>query len=194
MDIEVVLYKSLKAAQSSGLPVGVSTSGKKFEDHIVMQLFQKLKQEAEFRVFPPRHTLREATFSGIHHQFDIIVAEQGELVAVECKFRSSAHIDQLFATQGKLVDYHKHPRGIFVTTAQGVNDEMYYYALAHQISLISPALPPVEYMLRCARDGTDLAHRLEIMQGRILQEGALPRHLLVEWKNNHLRFQDEGYC
>ena len=76
MNIETVLYKSLKAVQSSDLPVGESTSGKKFEDHMVMQLFQKLQQQAEFRVFPPRHTLREATFSGVHHQFDIVVAEQ----------------------------------------------------------------------------------------------------------------------
>lgn len=193
MNIEVVLFKSLEAIQSLDLPVGVSTSGKKFEDHMVMRLCQELQQQAEFRIFRPRYTLHEATFSGEHHQFDIIVAEQDELVAVECKFRSSAHIDQLFATQGKLVDYHKRPRGIFVTTAQGVNDGMYYYALAHQILLISPALPPVEYMLRCVRDGTDLAHRLGIMQGRI-RGRALPRHLLVEWKNNYMRFQDEGYC
>ena len=65
MDIEVALYKSLKAVQSLHLPVGVSASGKKFEDHMVMRLFQKLQQEAELGVFPPRHTLREATFSGV---------------------------------------------------------------------------------------------------------------------------------
>jgi len=193
MDIEVLLYKSLEAAQSLDLPVGVSTSGKKFEDHMVMQLYHKLQQQAEFRVFPPRYTLREDTFSGVHHQFDIVVAEQEELVAVECKFRSSAHIHQLFATLGKLVDYHKRPRGVFVTAAQNVNDAMYWYALAHQISLISPALPPVEYMLQCVKNGTDLAHRLETMLGRIRGD-ALPRHLLVEWKNSYMRFQDEGYC
>ena len=193
MDIEVLLYKSLEAAQSLDLPVGVSTSGKKFEDHMVTQLYHKLQQQAEFRVFPPRYTLREDTFSGVHHQFDIVVAEQEELVAVECKFRSSAHIHQLFAALGKLVDYHKRPRGAFVTTAQNVNDAMYCYALAHQISLISPALPPVEYMLQCVKNGTDLAHRLETMLGRIRGD-ALPRHLLVEWKNSYMRFQDEGYC
>jgi hypothetical protein len=160
---------------------------------MVMQLHRKLQQQAEFRVFPPRHTLREATFSGFFHQFDIVVAEQEELVAVECKFRSSAHIDQLFAAVGKLVDYYKRPRGVFVTTAHDVNDEMYCYALAHQISLISPLLPPVEYMLECVREGADLARRLEIVKDR-MREGALPRHVLVEWKNNHMRFQDEGYC
>lgn len=149
VNIETVVYRSLQAVQSSNLPVGKSTSGKKFEDHMVMQLYHKLQQQAEFRVFPPRHTLREATYSGTHHQFDIVVAEEEDLVAVECKFRTNAHIDQLFATLGKLVDYTKRPRGVFVTAAQTVNDAMYCYALAHQISLISPALPPVEYMLQC---------------------------------------------
>lgn len=178
---------------ASNLPVGESASGKKFEDQMVIQIHQKLQQRADFRVFPPRHTLREATFSGSFHQFDIVVAEQEDLVAVECKFRSSAHIDQLFATLGKIVDYRKRPRGVFVTITRNVNDAMYCYALAHQIALISPALPPVEYMLQCVKNGTDLAHRLETMLGRIRGD-ALPQHLLVEWKNNHMRFQDEGYC
>jgi len=193
MDVEAVLYRSLKAVQSLGLPAGVPASGKKFEDHMVMELCTNLRQQAECRVFPPRHTLHQATFSGVHHQFDIIVAEQEELVAVECKFRSSAHIDQLFAAVGKLVDYRERPRGVFVTSAQNVNDAMYYYALAHQISLISPALPPVRYMLQCAKNGTELALRLATMLGRI-SGGAQPQHLLVEWRNNYMRFQDEGYC
>ena len=76
MDIEVLLYKSLKAAQSLDLPVGVSASGKKFEDHMVMQLHHKLQQQAGYRVFPPRYTLGEDTFSGVHHQFDIVVADE----------------------------------------------------------------------------------------------------------------------
>jgi hypothetical protein len=193
VSIEIVLYRSLQVVQSSNLPVGKSTSGKKFEDHMVMQLYHKLQQQAEFRVFPPRHTLREATHSGIHHQFDVVVAEQEDLVAVECKFRTSAHIDQLFATLGKLVDYKKRPRGVFLTTAQAVNDGMYCYALAHQISLISPSLPPVEYMLQCTKEGTDLGQRLETLLDR-LRGDVPPRQLLVEWKNSYMRFQDEGYC
>jgi hypothetical protein len=193
MNTEVVLYKSLQAVRSLNFPVGESASGKKFEDYMVMQLYQKLQQQGEFRVFPPRHTLREATFSGVYHQFDIVVAEQEQLVAVECKFRGSAHIDQLFATQGKLVDYRKRPRGVFVTTAQGVNDEMYCYGLAHQILLICPLLPPVDYMLQCVKKGTELASRLEILQGRI-KDGVAAKHALVEWRNSYMRFRDEGYC
>jgi hypothetical protein len=100
MNTEVALYKSLQVVRSLDFPVGKPASGKKFEDYMVMQLYQNLQQQRGFRVFPPRHTLREATFSGIYHQFDIVVAEQEQLVAVECKFRGTAHIDQLFATQG----------------------------------------------------------------------------------------------
>jgi hypothetical protein len=159
---------------------------------MVMQLHGSLQQHQDFRVFPPRHTLRDATFSGAYHQFDIVIAEQEELVAVECKFRGSAHIDQLFATQGKLVDYVHRPHGVFVTTAEGVNDDMYYYAMAHRIRLISTELPPIEYMLQCVKPGTDLANRLETMQGRI-RDGAPPKQLLVEWRNHFARFQDEGY-
>ena len=193
MNIEVALYESLRAIQALDFPVGKSASGKKFEDHMVMQLYQQLRQHGGFRVFPPRFTLREATFSGVYHQFDIVVTEQEQLGAVECKFRASAHIDQLFATQGKLVDYHKRPRAVFVTTASSVNNEMYYYSLAHQILLICPSLPPIGYMLQYVRKGTDLARRLETLQNR-LKDGAPPNHMLVEWRNNYMRFQDEGYC
>jgi len=193
MNTEVVLYKSLQAVRLLNFPVGESASGKKFEDYMVMQLYQKLQQQGEFQVFPPRHMLHEATFSGVCHQFDIIVAEQERLVAVECKFRGSAHINELFATYGKLVDYCKRPRGVFVTTAQGFNDEMYWYALAHQILLICPQLPPVEYMLQRVKEGTDLVSRLEILRSRI-KEGIAPKHVLVEWRSSYMRFQDEGYC
>ncbi len=137
MKTVVVLYKALQTVGSLDLPAGESASGAKFEDYMVRQLYEKLRQQTEFRVFPPRYTLHEATFSGCHHQFDIVVAEQDEFVAIECKFRRGAHIDQLFATEGKLVDYRKRPRGVFVTTARSVNDEMYCYALAHQLLLIS---------------------------------------------------------
>lgn len=175
-----------------GLPVGVSESGKKFEDQMVMSLCQELQRQSDFRVYPPRYTLRETTLSGTHHQFDIVVAHRDELVAVECKFRSNAHIDQLFSTLGKLVDYRKRPRGVFLTSAKTVNDAMYFYALAHQLRLISPSLPPIEYMLHCTKKGTDLAYRLARLKDRIVND-VPPQHVLVEWKNSYMRFQDEGY-
>lgn len=175
-----------------GLTIGVPESGKKFEDQMVMSLCQELQRQSEFRVYQPRYTLRETTFSGAHHQFDIVVANRDELVAVECKFRTSAHIDQLFATLGKLVDYRERPRGVFLTSAKTVNDAMYYYALAHRIRLISPSLPPIEYMLHCTKKGTDLAYRLSTLQDRIVGD-VPPQQVLVEWKNSYIRFQDEGY-
>jgi hypothetical protein len=175
------------------LPVGIPSSGKQFEDYVVKQLYTSLLQlQGGYRVFPPRHTLREATFSGVHHQFDIVIAQQEALVSVECKFRGGAHIDQLFATEGKLVDYCKRPYGIFVTTAPHINDEIYYYALAHHIQIICSALPPVEYLLHCVKSETDLAYRLANLQSRI-KNGIDPRYVLIEWRNAYQRFRDEGY-
>ena len=193
MSIQAILYQSLQTVVSLDLPVGEAASGKKFEDYVVKQLYQQLQRQSEDRVFTPRHTLREPTFSGVFHQFDIVIARPNETVAVECKFRGSAHIDQLFATHGKLIDYRSRPHGVFITTACGVNDEIYYYALAHRIQIICSLLPPVEYMLECAKKGTSLARTLEDLRQRI-EDNLEPKRLLVEWKHSYDRFQSEGYC
>lgn len=193
MSIEVILYQSLQSVRTLDLPVGIPSSGKQFEDYVVKQLYTSLLQlQGGYRVFPPRHTLREATFSGVYHQFDIVIAQQDDLVTIECKFRGGANIDQLFATQGKLVDYCKQPHGIFITTAAHVNDDIYYYALAHHIQLICPLLPPVEHMLWRIKKGTDLEYRLENLQSRI-KNGCEPQHILIEWRNAYQRFCAEGY-
>jgi hypothetical protein len=192
MNLAVVLYQSLRDAHALALPPGISSSGKKFEDYIVKQLYEKLVQSGIFRVYPPRYTLRTPTFSGAYHQFDIVVAQQDELFAIECKFRGNAHIDQLFATQGKLIDYCQKPFAFFVTTAKGINDEMYLYALAHRLQIICNSLPPIEYMLSCVKNATNIARRLEYLQTR-LSDGTKPKTILIEWKNEYMRFLDEGY-
>lgn len=193
MSIQSILFQSLQTVESLNLPTGEAASGKKFEDHVVKQLYQQLQRHSEDRVFTPRHTLRDPTFSGVFHQFDIVIARPNETVAVECKFRGSAHIDQLFATYGKLIDYRSPPHGVFVTTARGVNDEIYCYALAHRIRIICSLLPPVEYMLESTKKETNLARILEDLQQRI--EGNFePKRLLIEWKNSYDRFQAESYC
>lgn len=192
MSIQAILYQSLRTVESLDLPAGEAASGKKFEDYVVKQLYQQLQRQSEDRVFPPRHTLRLPTFSGAFHQFDIVIAQPKETVAVECKFRGSAHIDQLFATHGKLVDYRLRPHGVFVTTARGVNDEIYCYALAHRIQIICSLLPPVEYMFECAKKGTSVAYMLEDLQQRI-EDNLEPKSLLIEWRHSYDRFQAEGY-
>jgi hypothetical protein len=193
MSIQAILYQSLQTVESLNLPAGEAASGKKFEDYVVKQLYQQLLRRSEDRVFTPRHTLHEPTFSGVFHQFDIVIARPNETVAVECKFRGGAHIDQLFATHGKLVDYRLRPHGVFVTTARGINDEIYCYALAHRIHIICLLLPPVEYMLECTKKGTSLTRMLEDLQQRI-EDNLEPRRLLIEWKHTYDRFQAEGYC
>jgi len=157
----------------------------------VQQLYLRLHQQGGFDVFPPRYTLHEATYSGISYQFDVVV-RQSELIAIECKFRESTRIDELFAFVGKLVDYRKPPRGIFMTTAKHVNDDIFCYAIGHRILIISLLLPPVEYMIYRVKNNTNFACHLANLQAR-LREGNGPQYLLVEWKNDYARFVREGY-
>jgi hypothetical protein len=191
MAIETVLFQALKDARVLELPPGIPSSGKKFEDYMVQVLYQTLQQQGTLRVYPPRHTLRQTTCSGVAHQFDI-VAEGSGLTVIECKFRKRTGIDALFAFVGKLIDYQERPRGTFVTTAGDVNDNVFYYAIAHRISIVCSFLPPVEYMIQRVKEDTDLARRLANLQARLCGEGA-PSHLLVEWQNAYRRFVVEGY-
>jgi hypothetical protein len=68
MSIQAILYQSLQTVESLNLPAGEAASGKKFEDYVVKQLYQQLLQRSENRVFAPRHTLHEPTFSGVFHR------------------------------------------------------------------------------------------------------------------------------
>jgi hypothetical protein len=191
MTIKGVLFQALKDKALDDLPPGIPSSGTKFEDFMVQQLYQKLRQLGTLRVFQPRYTLREDTYSGLAHQFDIVI-RQDKLIAIECKFRGETGIDNLFAFVGKLVDYRESPRGIFVTTAENVNDNVFCYAIAHRVSIICSFLPPVEYMIQQVKKNPNLAHRLARLQTRLRGETA-PNHLLVEWQNANSRFTTEGY-
>jgi hypothetical protein len=189
--IETALFQALKDIKALELPPGIPSSGKKFEDFMVQQLYQPLRQQGTLGVFPPRYTLRLATYSGLAHQFDIVTREI-ELTAIECKFRKKTGIGDLFAFVGKLIDYREPPRGIFVTTAEKVNDDIFCYALAHRILIVCPSLPPVEYMIQRVKKNTDLARRLASLQRRLQGKNA-PHHILVEWQNAYRRFIVEGY-
>ena len=191
MTIEIVLFQALEDVKDLELPPGTPSSGSKFEDFMVQQLYQMLQQQGTLHIFPPRYTLREPTYSGLAHQFDVII-RQSELIAIECKFRKKTGIDSLFAFFGKLKDYREPPRGIFVTTAENVNDNVFYYAIAHCISIVCSSLPPVQYMIQRVKKNTDLARRLASLQTRLRGENA-PNRLLVEWQNACGRFMVEGY-
>jgi hypothetical protein len=126
------------------------------------------------------------------HPFDIVI-RQNELVVIECKFRKGMTISELFAFVGKRMDYRKPPHGIFVTTAEHVNNDILCYAIGHHISIICYRLPPVEYMIQKVKKDTDLAHRLASLQDR-LRGNSAPNHLLIEWQNACRRFVADGYC
>jgi hypothetical protein len=189
--IACVLFQALKEVKALDLPPAIPGSGKKFEDFMVQQLYQTLQQLGTLRVFQPRYTLNEATYSGVAHQFDVVI-RRDKLTVIECKFRGKTGIDNLFAFKGKLVDYREPPRGIFVTTAEKINANVFCYAIAHRISIVCSSLPPVQYMIRRVKDNTDLARRLASLQTR-LRGDDVPKRLLVEWQNAYRRFTDEGY-
>lgn len=191
MTIEFVLFQALKDVKALELPSGIPSSGKKFEDFMVQQLHQTLQQQGTLHIFPPRYTLREPTYSGVAHQFDIIIRQSG-LTAIECKFRKRTRIGELFAFVGKLIDYREPLRGIFVTTAENVNNDVLCYAIAHRILIVCSSLLPVEYMIHRVKKNTDLARRLASLRTR-LQGDNVPSYVLVEWQNAYGRFTAEGY-
>lgn len=191
MALETLLFQALVHIGDLQLPQGTPSSGTKFEDFMVKQLHQALRQRGGFHVYPPRHTLTQGTYSGVAHQFDIVVREH-QLAAIECKFRKRTGIDDLFAFAGKLIDYREPLRGVFVTTAQDVNDDCHCYAIARGIAIVCTSLPPVEYMRQCVKSGTDLARRLGILHTCLQQEN-VPRRVLVQWHNEYRRFTHEGY-
>jgi hypothetical protein len=189
--LETVLFQALVNVGDLQLPQGTPSSGTKFEDFMVKQLHHALRQRGGLYVYPPRHTLTQGTYSGVAHQFDIVVRES-RLAAIECKFRKRSGIDDLFAFAGKLIDYREPLRGIFVTAAQDVNDDCHSYAIARGISIVCTSLPPVEYMRACVKSGTDLARRLGSLHAR-LQQDNVPMRVLVQWHNEYRRFIQEGY-
>lgn len=192
MVLESVLLQGLKDVTVLELPRGTPSSGKRFEDFMVQQLYQALRQRGGLHVYQPRYTLAQPTHSGVAHQFDIVVRET-QLTAIECKFRKRTGIDDLFAFLGKLKDYRDPPRGIFVTAAERVHDDSFCYAIAHRISIVCSSLPPVEYMMQRVKSNTDLARRLASLHVRLQAEN-VPRHVLIQWQNEYRRFAAEGYC
>ena len=191
MALETVLFQALRDVESLQLPPSIPSSGKRFEDFVFKQLYQSVRQSGAPDVYPPRYTLRQATCSGVFHQFDVVAGDSG-LAAVECKFRKKLRIEQLFAFVGKLIDYRVPPRGVFVTTAMKLNEDAFCYAMAHRISIVCPFLPPVQYMMECVKKDTDLARRLSSLLSQ-LHEVNKPRHVLIQWQNEYRRFVTEGY-
>jgi len=159
---------------------------------MVQQIYQMVQQTGQLRVFPPRYTLREPTRSGAAHQFDIVLRHNQLTTAIECKFRKKTGIDELFGYKGKLTDYKRPPRAIFVTTSEIIPDDVFCYAIAHEISVVCFLLPPVGYMLQQVRLDTDLARRIGNLQTRMKGDNT-PGHVLVEWQNAFRRFAAEGY-
>jgi len=143
---------------------GVKRKGSLFEDEVSRCIYQ-FADEYGFESHPPRLTLDYSTFSGNTHQFDASLMKRNTLYLIECKNTKQAAKDYLYYFNAKIMDYTDHEsnhaltfKGIFVTVVPVAESAM-KYALAYGVRVISPELPPPEYILGCGDKSMDLLSR-----------------------------------
>lgn len=206
-----VLWELLREQRVQSLSTDGS-AGHEFEDVTVEKVYTACHRLGALKVFPPRYTLKLPTVSGLHHQIDVVVQEgTSGFHLVECKFRQSVTIEELYATNGKLLDYvlgaqvrgqKTRLRGYYLVGPTRVNDSFYQYALAWGITLIAPDGPaPLEHMLAKTRPDTALYGQLTRLLQRtsgaefpgFVTKPCKPHQLLVEWRACYERWKREGY-
>lgn len=150
------------------------TAGHEFEDLTVEKVYASCLKLGTLRPFPPRYKLKLPTVSGSYHQIDVVVRDGSSgYHLVECKFKQSTDVAELYAFNGKLLDYifgakarnqKVRFRGYFLTTSPSVSEGFCKYALAWGITLVAPNAsdcpPPPEYMLSRTKPDTALQRRL----------------------------------
>src|SRR2546423_859516 len=86
------------------LPTGssaASIAGHKFEDAAAQIAYEALVRVG-VAPYPPRHTLRLPTLSGLTQQFDVVAHKGSRYFIVELKRRTHSEIEQLYAFVAKL--------------------------------------------------------------------------------------------
>ena len=205
-----VLWELLAEKQVQQLSAGDSP-GHLFEDFTVQMVHTACHRLGTLKTFPPRYTLKLPTVSGLSYQIDVVVREgSSNYHLIECKFKQSASVEELYAFNAKLLDYafgaqsrgyKTRVRGYFLTTSE-VSDNFHQYALAWGITLIAPSCtPPAEHMLSKVKPNTPLHSQLTRLVEKTL--GAQPfesvaraceiRKLLVEWRSCYQRWKQAGY-
>jgi len=206
-----ILWELLSKKQVQGLNTGGS-AGHQFEDITVETVYNTTCREAStLKPFLPRYTLPLPTASGLPHQIDVVVRERSYVYhLIECKFKQSVNIEELYALNAKLLDYafgaqvreqKTRFRGYFFTTYPKVNENFLRYALAWGIVLIAPGCPPpLEHLLANTTPDTPLYNQLIRLvrktSGTQLGEFATkPREasrLLSEWNACHRQWERCG--
>lgn len=188
------------------------SAGHEFEDLTVEKVYTACHRLGTLRPFPPRYTLELPTVSGLYHQIDVVVREGSSgYHLVECKFKQSANIAELYAFNGKILDYAFGAqardrktwfRGYFLTTSLSVSKSFYKYALAWGITFIAPGCPPPpEHMLSKTKPNTALHRRLTRLVERaadisLAEFATRPREadkLVAEWCACYQHWGREGY-
>ena len=158
------------------------SAGHDFEDLTVEKVHTACHKVSNLGPFPPRYTLRLPTVSGLCHQIDVVVREgSAGYHLIECKLEQSTDVAEIYALNGKLLDYafgarvrnqRTQIRGYFLTTSSRVSDGFCKYALAWGISLIAPGCPPPpEYMLAKTKPNTTLHRQLTRFVGKATRAG-----------------------
>lgn len=208
-----VLWNMLSERQVQDLRTD-GTAGHQFEDLTVQAVYKACAKLGRMRTFAPRYTLRLPTVSGLQHQIDVVVSEGPSIYhLIECKFAKSVTIDQLYATNAKLLDYSfgattreqkTEFRGYFLVSPSKVNDNFYRYASTWGITLVAAGgLPPPEYMIEKIPPHTDAALFEQLVSlsekttgGNFTDLLTKPRNaekLLMEWRACYQKWKRKGY-
>lgn len=209
--LESVLWELLREQRVKSLSTDGS-AGHEFEDITVEKVHTACHRLGALKVLPPRYTLKLPTVSGLHHQIDVVVREGPSVFhLVECKFKQSVAIEELYSMNGKLLDYifgaqirgqKTRFRGYFLVSPATVTDNFYKYALAWGITLIAPeGPPPLEYMLAKIKPNVALYGQLTRLLERtsgaefteLISKPRRADRLFAEWRACYQRWKREGY-
>jgi len=188
------------------------SSGHVFEDLTVEKVYAACHRLGTLKSFPPRYTLRLPTVSGLYHQIDVVVREgSSSYHLIECKFEQLTDVAELYAFNGKLLDYSlgaqaRHQktrlRAYFLTASPTVSESFYKYALAWGITVIAPGcLPPPEHMLAKIEPNTTLHRQLTrlvdrttcISLGELVAKPREADKLLADWRSHYQSWRRAGY-
>jgi hypothetical protein len=103
--IGIVLWETINAGWIHQLNTDGS-AGHDFENQIVKRTHTAISKISGLKALPPRTTLSLPTVSGLQHQIDVVVRDGASIYhLIECKFKKSFDIEEIYALNAKLLDY-----------------------------------------------------------------------------------------
>ncbi|HEY4699245.1 MAG TPA: hypothetical protein VIH27_02590 [Nitrososphaerales archaeon] len=186
--------------------LGPSTTGHQFEGKVAANL---RKYQPPLSDIENRRYLPYPTYSGMRHQYDCIFKLDGIIYVIECKRQSQdASKNQIYYFNSLITDHilgikadklTNELRGIFVSTTD-LDDNSMIYATTNGIRIVTPKMPPLEYMLGKVEGNRYLKKNIEhllsvimvkspLFSDSIMRRDPLPAtiheeymSILVEWR------------